>query len=168
MADLEIRDLHVSVDGNEILKGITLDINKGEVNAIMGPNGSGKSTLANVLMGHPAYKITSGSVKLFGEDLAPLKPHKRAQRGLFLSFQYPQAIPGVSVSNFLRTALNSQNGKDMPVLQFISLLKEKMDLLKIDHSFMSRYLNDGFSGGGEEAYRNPADGSIRAQDCHIG
>lgn len=147
MSDLEIRDLHVSVEGNEILKGISLDINKGEVNAIMGPNGSGKSTLAYTLMGHPKYKITSGRITLFGKDISKLKPHKRAQLGLFLSFQYPQEIPGVSVSNFLRTALNSLNGKDMPVLDFIKLLKEKMDFLNIDHSFMSRYVNEGFSGG---------------------
>lgn len=147
MADLEIRDLHVRVEGKEILKGVTLDINKGEVNAIMGPNGSGKSTLAYALMGHPKYQITSGTIKLFGEDVIPLKPHKRAKKGLFLSFQYPQEIPGVSVSNFLRTALNSLNGKSVPVPEFIKILKEKMDLLKIDHSFMSRYVNEGFSGG---------------------
>ena len=147
MADLEIRDLHVRVEGKEILKGVTLDINKGEVNAIMGPNGSGKSTLAYALMGHPKYQITSGTIKLFGEDVIPLKPHKRAKKGLFLSFQYPQEIPGVSVSNFLRTALNSLNGKSVPVPEFIKILKEKMDLLRIDHSFMSRYVNEGFSGG---------------------
>lgn len=147
MADLEIRNLHVSVDGTEILKGITLNINRGEVNAIMGPNGSGKSTLAYALMGHPKYAITQGTVTLFGQDVLSLRPHKRAHAGLFLSFQYPQEIPGVSVSNFLRTALNAVTAKSVSVPDFIKLLKQKMDLLKIDHSFMTRYLNEGFSGG---------------------
>jgi len=147
MSDLEIQDLHVSVEGKEILKGVTLNINHGEVIAIMGPNGSGKSTLANCLMGNPEYKVTSGKIKLFGEDITSIPPHKRAHLGLFLSFQYPREIPGVSVSNFLRTALNSLREKEIPVPEFIKLLKEKMDLLKIDHSFMSRYVNEGFSGG---------------------
>lgn len=147
MADLEIRDLKVAVEGKDILRGVSLDINRGEVNAIMGPNGSGKSTLANALMGNPAYEITSGTIRLFGEDITAMLPHKRARLGLFLSFQYPQTIPGVSVSNFLRTALSSVTGKDMPVPEFLKLIKEKMDLLKIDHSFASRYVNDGFSGG---------------------
>lgn len=146
MADLEIRDLRVSVEGKEILKGVSLDINQGEVCAIMGPNGSGKSTLASTLMGHPGYKITAGTARLFGQDITALRPDKRARLGLFLSFQYPQAIPGVSVSNFLRTALEA-NGKGMPIPQFLTFLKEKMALLKIDPGFISRYLNDGFSGG---------------------
>jgi Fe-S cluster assembly ATP-binding protein len=147
MADLEIRNLHVSVGEKKILKGITLGINRGEVHAIMGPNGSGKSTLANTLMGHPNCRIVSGSITFLGKDLAPLKPHSRARLGIFLSFQYPQAIPGVSVSSFLRTALNSISTRPVPVPEFVRMLKEKMDMLKIDHSFMSRYLNDGFSGG---------------------
>ena len=147
MADLEIRDLHVSVAGAEILKGVSLDINLGEVQVIMGPNGSGKSSLALTLMGHPGYKITGGTIRLFGQDISGMSPDKRARLGLFLSFQHPQSITGVSVSNFLRTALNSGRDKPLPVGDFIKLLKEKMDLLKIDHSFMSRYLNEGFSGG---------------------
>lgn len=147
MADLEIRDLHVAVEGKEILKGVSLDLNRGEVNAIMGPNGSGKSSLAFTLMGHPNYEITSGSIKFLGVNLTTLQPHKRARLGLFLSFQYPQAIPGVSVSNFLRNAMNNQQENDIPVPEFLSILKEKMDLLGIDKSFMGRYLNEGFSGG---------------------
>jgi len=147
VSDLEIRGLHVSVEGKEILKGVSLDINKNEIHALMGPNGSGKSTLAHALMGNPAYEITKGTIRLFGKDVTTLATHKRARAGLFLSFQYPEAIPGVSVSNFLRTALGSIRGKDVPVPEFLKFLKEKMDLLKIDHSFMRRYLNDGFSGG---------------------
>lgn len=147
MADLEIRDLRVTVEGNEILKGVSLDVNLGEVNAIMGPNGSGKSTLAYTLMGHPKYEITGGTITFLGQNTNEMAPHKRAQLGLFLSFQYPQEIPGVSVSNFLRTALNALREQDISIPDFIKLIKEKMDLLKVDHSFMKRYLNEGFSGG---------------------
>ena len=144
---LEIKNLHVSVDGELILKGISLSVEKGKVYALMGPNGSGKSTLANVLMGNPKYKIESGSIFLDGKDITKLKPHERARLGLFLSFQYPNEISGVTISNFLRTALNSKRDKKIAVLEFHKILKEKMGLLKMDKSFMTRYLNDGFSGG---------------------
>ncbi len=149
MAHLVIKDLHASINGNEILKGLSLEVKSNEVNAIMGPNGSGKSTMAYVLMGHPNYEITKGQILLDGEDLTELEPDERAKKGLFLSFQYPQEIPGVSVSNFLRTALNNFRGKEnqISVLDFHKLLKEKMEILKIDPSFATRYLNEGFSGG---------------------
>jgi len=151
MEDLVIKNLHVEVDGNEILKGISLTVNKGQVNAIMGPNGSGKSTLAYTLMGHPRYKVTSGEIWLNGQDLLKMKPDERARKGLFLSFQYPSEIPGVSVSNFLRTALNakreSRGEKPVSVPEFLKLLKEKMSALKINPSFSTRYINEGFSGG---------------------
>jgi len=151
MEDLVIKNLHVEVEGNEILKGISLTVNRGQVNAIMGPNGSGKSTLAYTLMGHPKYKVTSGEVWLNGQDLLKMKPDERARKGLFLSFQYPSEIPGVSVSNFLRTALNSKREvrgeKPVTVPEFLKLLKEKMSALKIDTLFSTRYLNEGFSGG---------------------
>lgn len=149
MAKLEIKDLHVSVEGNTILKGVSLTINQGEIHTLMGPNGSGKSTLALSLMGHPNYEITKGKILIDGKDVTSLSPDKRANKGLFLSFQYPSSIPGVSVSNFLRTAYNSLHGNKerMNVMNFQKLLSEKMDLLKIDKSFAKRYLNEGFSGG---------------------
>jgi Fe-S cluster assembly ATP-binding protein len=142
-----IEDLHVSVEGKEILKGVNLAIKKGEVHALMGPNGSGKSTLANALMGHPRYEVTQGRVIFKGEELLGLTPDERARRGLFLAFQYPTAVPGVTMVNFLRSALKSVRGEDVPVREFRHLLKETMDLLKMDESFARRYLNDGFSGG---------------------
>jgi|TARA_Y100000034_G_C6848947_1_gene384923 Fe-S cluster assembly ATP-binding protein len=151
MAFLEVKNLRVKVDDKEILKGISLDLDKGQVVALMGPNGSGKSTLAYALMGHPKYEITSGKVFLNGEDVTNTSPDQRAKKGLFLSFQYPQEIAGVSVSNFLRTALNaireSKNEKQISVMDFHKLLQEKMKLLKIDKSFALRYVNEGFSGG---------------------
>ena len=153
MSDLEIRNLHAGIDGNEILKGVDLTINKGEIHALMGPNGTGKSTLAYILMGHPSYEATQGEVIFKGQNILELAPDERAQLGLFLAFQYPVAIPGVSVANFLRTAINArrkaENGDDkgMPIPEFRRLLKEKMDLLKMDHSVAGRYLNEGFSGG---------------------
>ena len=147
MADLEIRDLEVSVEGNKILKGITLSANKGEVNALMGPNGSGKSTLAYTLMGHPAYAIDSGSIVFKGRDITSLEPEKRAKMGLFLSFQYPSEVPGVTMSNFLRTAWNSLHDTKVPVMDFHKKIQEKMKLLKMDPKFTTRYLNEGFSGG---------------------
>ncbi|HEX3112290.1 MAG TPA: Fe-S cluster assembly ATPase SufC, partial [Candidatus Eisenbacteria bacterium] len=149
---LEIRDLHVAVEGKPILKGLSLAVNKGEVHALMGPNGSGKSTLANALMGNPKYEITSGSVALNGEDVLELSADERGRKGLFLAFQYPTAIPGVSVANFLRMALTARRKemgleKPLPPKEFRALVKEKMALLKMDDSFAARYINDGFSGG---------------------
>ena len=144
---LEVKDLHASIDGKEILKGVNLKIEKGKVSVIMGPNGSGKSTLASVLMGNPVYEITKGQILLNGEDITNMSPDKRAKKGLFLSFQYPQEVPGVTVSNFLRTAYNSITGKEISVLDFHKLLKEKLELLKISDNLSKRYLNEGFSGG---------------------
>jgi Fe-S cluster assembly ATP-binding protein len=142
-----IEDLHVSIEGKEILKGVSLSINRGEVHALMGPNGSGKSTLANTLMGHPRYEVTGGRVLFKGEEILGLRPDQRAQRGLFLAFQYPTAIPGVTMVNFLRASLKAVRGSDVPVREFRAMLKETMDLLKMDESFARRYVNDGFSGG---------------------
>jgi Fe-S cluster assembly ATP-binding protein len=158
-ADLVIKNLHVSVEGQEILKGLNLELNRGEVHAIMGPNGSGKSTLANTLMGHPAYEVTGGEIWLKGQNIVDLSPDQRSRLGLFLAFQYPSAIPGVSVANFLRTAMNARlesrdatgNGsgrpRGLPMREFRQLLREKMAMLKMEPSFTKRYLNDGFSGG---------------------
>jgi Fe-S cluster assembly ATP-binding protein len=153
MSDLQIRDLHVNVAGNEILKGLNLTIDQGKVHALMGPNGSGKSTLAYTLMGHPNYEVTSGEIFFKDQNILELAPDERSHLGIFLAFQYPVAIPGVSVANFLRTSLNSHRkakdpeDKGMPIPEFRNLLKEKMNLLGMDHSFAGRYLNDGFSGG---------------------
>lgn len=146
---LEIKNLHVKIaeDGTEILKGIDLTIPKGEVHAIMGPNGSGKSTLANVLMGNPAYELTGGEVRFKGELINDMPPDVRARLGLFLAFQYPVAIPGVTMVNFLRQALNAKREEDLPIREFRELLFSKMDLLKVDQDFARRYVNDGFSGG---------------------
>ncbi len=152
--ELIIKDLHVKVEGNEILKGIDLTVQKGQVHAIMGPNGSGKSTLANTLAGHPKYEITQGDIIYNGESILGWKADERARKGLFLAFQYPMAIPGVTVANFLRTALNAKrklksNGDFKPIAipEFRKLMREKMALLKLDEAFATRYLNDGFSGG---------------------
>ncbi|MGB6837349.1 MAG: Fe-S cluster assembly ATPase SufC [Dehalococcoidia bacterium] len=142
-----IEDLHVSVEGKEILKGVDLAINRGEIHALMGPNGSGKTTLANALMGHSRYQVTRGRVLFKGEDILGLTSDERARRGLFLAFQYPTAIPGVSMVNFLRSALKSVRGEEMPVREFRAILKETMDTLKMDESFARRYVNEGFSGG---------------------
>ena len=153
MSQLEIRDLRVNVGGNEILKGVDLTVSQGEVHALMGPNGSGKSTLAYSLMGHPNYEVTGGEVLFDGQDVLELEPDERARLGIFLAFQYPVSIPGVSVANFLRTAINAQRkaknpeDKGIAVPEFRKMLKEKMDLLQMDHSFAGRYLNEGFSGG---------------------
>jgi Fe-S cluster assembly ATP-binding protein len=149
---LQIENLSVSVEGKSILKGVTLTVNKGEIHALMGPNGSGKSTLANVLMGHPKYEVTGGRILFHGEDISELSADERARKGLFLAFQYPTAIPGVSVANFLRMALTARRkemgeSKPLPPKEFRALVKEKMALLKMDESVAARYINDGFSGG---------------------
>ena len=145
--DLIIKDLHVSVEGKKILNGIDLAVKNGQVTALMGPNGSGKSTLAYTLMGHPKYTVEKGEAIYKGKNILELEPNERAKLGIFLSFQYPQEIPGVSVSNFLRTAYNSVKEQKISVPDFVKLLKEKMAMLKIDSSFSRRYLNEGFSGG---------------------
>jgi Fe-S cluster assembly ATP-binding protein len=144
---LIIEGLRVSVEGREILKGVDLVLEKGQVHALMGPNGSGKSTLAYTLMGHPKYEVIAGQVLWKGENLLELPPDERAKRGVFLAFQYPTAIPGVTVANFLRMAVKAVHGERITPAQFRRLLKEKMALLKMDDSFATRYLNEGFSGG---------------------
>lgn len=153
MVELKITDLHVGIDGKEILKGVNLTIEKGKVYALMGPNGTGKSTLAYALMGHPAYEVLQGEIRFKGQDILELGADKRSHLGLFLAFQYPVAIPGVTLANFLRTTLNSHikaqdpENKGIPIPKFRKMLKKKMDLLSMDHSFAGRYLNEGFSGG---------------------
>ncbi|MDE3097166.1 MAG: Fe-S cluster assembly ATPase SufC [Chloroflexota bacterium] len=149
MADtlLTIEGLTVSVEGKQILNGVDLAVGRGEVHAIMGPNGSGKSTLANALMGHPRYQVTGGTVRFKGEDILALSPDKRAQRGLFLAFQYPMSIPGVTMVNFLRQAMKAVRGEDVPVREFREKLFATMKLLKMDQEFARRYVNEGFSGG---------------------
>lgn len=144
---LVINDLHASVEGTEILKGVDLTIEPGETHAIMGPNGSGKSTLANVLLGHPSYEVTAGSIRYKGEDITDWAPEIRGQAGMFLGFQYPEEIPGVSVVNFLRTALSNRTGTDYTVLELRLKVGEAMQELGMDPSFATRYLNEGFSGG---------------------
>ena len=155
MAVLELRNLHVALeDGTEIVKGVDLKVAQGEIHAVMGPNGSGKSTLSYAIMGHPAYEITEGTLLLDGEDITSLGADERAQRGLFLAFQYPQAIAGVTVTSFLRSAINAtrkaRNGGQedpVPIPEFRKELLEQMDKLKVSRELASRYLNDGFSGG---------------------
>jgi Fe-S cluster assembly ATP-binding protein len=144
---LRIRDLRASVGGNHILKGINLDVEPGRVHALMGPNGSGKSTLAFALTGHPNYHLDSGTVTMDGADLLALPPDKRAKAGLFLSFQYPAAIPGVKVANFLHAARQAVRPGDLTPSKFRALLMEKLETLDMDPAFLGRYLNDGFSGG---------------------
>jgi Fe-S cluster assembly ATP-binding protein len=145
--ELKIENLYVNVEGKEILKGVDLEIDLGKVHVLMGPNGSGKSTLANVLMGNPNYEVVRGKIFLDGEDITELSTDERAKKGLFLSFQYPEEITGVTLSNFLRTAYNSVKGENLDVVQFHKKLKEKMEELKMDESFRKRYVNEGFSGG---------------------
>ena len=153
MSELVIKNLHVNIEDKEILKGVDLTVKQGEIHAIMGPNGTGKSTLAYTLMGHPNYEVTGGEVWFKNENILELDPDERSRLGLFLAFQYPVAIPGVTVANFLRSALNarrrteSPEDKGVPIPEFRKMLKEQMSLLKMDHNFAGRYLNDGFSGG---------------------
>jgi Fe-S cluster assembly ATP-binding protein len=148
---LSIKNLHASVGGKEILKGINLDVKAGEIHAIMGPNGAGKSTLASIIAGNETYEVTEGEIILEGEDLRELAPEERAHKGVFLSFQYPVEIPGVSVTNFIRSAINETrkaNGEeDMPANEMLKVIREKSELLEIDRKFLSRSLNEGFSGG---------------------
>jgi Fe-S cluster assembly ATP-binding protein len=144
---LEIQNLHVRTEEREILHGVDLKVDKGETHALMGPNGSGKSTLANTLMGNPTYEITAGKILLDGEDITEADPDERARAGLFLAFQYPATIPGVSVANFLRMAVNAGREEPIKVKEFGQLLGKHMELLKINREFTSRYLNEGFSGG---------------------
>jgi len=144
---LKVENLRAEIEGNEILKGLDLEVKKGEIHAIMGPNGSGKSTLSNVLMGHPRYEVTDGTVTFEGQDLMELEPDERARLGIFLAFQYPSEVPGVSVANFLRTAVNSVREKELSPMEMYRLLQEKMQFLQMDPKFAERYLNEGFSGG---------------------
>ncbi len=153
MAQLEIQNLHVEIEGTEIINGLNLVMKTGEVHAIMGPNGTGKSTLAYTLMGHPDYLVTEGEILLDGEDLLKMAPNERALKGLFLAFQYPSTVPGVSIANFLRTAINAHRRAEKPddrgisIVEFRKLLIANMEKLKINSGFAGRYLNDGFSGG---------------------
>jgi Fe-S cluster assembly ATP-binding protein len=144
---LKIENLKTQIEGKEILKGLNIEIGKGKVHAIMGPNGAGKSTLANTLMGHPKYEVTDGEMIFEGEVINELKANERAKKGLFLSFQYPEEIPGVTVENFLRTAKIAVTGKPLKVMAFKKALKEKMELLEMKEEYAQRYLNQGFSGG---------------------
>jgi Fe-S cluster assembly ATP-binding protein len=153
MKSLIIRNLHVSIDNTPIIKGLNLTIHQGEVHAIMGPNGTDKSTLAYSIMGHPNYEITQGDILIDGESILEMAADERSRAGVFLAFQYPVSIPGVTVANFIRTAINSRRRhaeppqEEIPILEFRKLLKSKMDLLEMDYSFGGRYLNEGFSGG---------------------
>jgi Fe-S cluster assembly ATP-binding protein len=151
LAELEIRNLHVSAEGKEILRGLDLDVEKGRVHALMGPNGSGKSTLANAIMGHPAFAVTEGTITFKGEDVTEADPDVRSRAGLFMAFQYPVAIPGVSVSKYLRMILNAQREArgepEVKIKEFAKTAQEAMELANIPKEFSSRYLNEGFSGG---------------------
>jgi Fe-S cluster assembly ATP-binding protein len=144
---LEIEGLRVSVDGKQILNGVDLAVREGEVHAIMGPNGSGKSTLANALMGHPRYAVTAGDIRFLGDSILGLAPDERARRGIFLAFQYPTGVPGVTMVNFLRQAMKAVRGDDVPVREFREKLLSTMKMLKMDEQFARRYVNEGFSGG---------------------
>ncbi len=148
---LSIKNLHASIGDKEILKGINLEVKAGEIHAIMGPNGAGKSTLASIIAGNENYEVTEGEISLYGEDLSELAPEERAHKGVFLSFQYPVEIPGVSVTNFIRTAINETRKanklEEMPSNEMLKVIREKSELLEIDRKFLSRSLNEGFSGG---------------------
>lgn len=152
MADLEIRDLKVEADGAEILRGVNLDLDKGKTLALMGPNGSGKSTLAYAIAGHPAYDVTGGTITFKGTELNDLAPDERAQMGVFLAMQYPVEVPGVSLTNFLRTAINAVSDEDLPIREFMARLRSEMNELGVDESFMQRSVNEGFSGGEKKRF----------------
>ncbi len=152
MTVLEMRDLRVAADGKEILKGVSLDVEEGQTQALMGPNGSGKSTLAYAIAGHPAYEVIGGAVRLDGQDVLEMTPDERARAGLFLAMQYPVEIPGVSLSNFLRMALNARTGEEVPVRQFMQRLKTEMANLDMDEKFLQRSVNEGFSGGEKKRF----------------
>lgn len=143
----EFKNLHVEVEGKEVVAGVSLEIKAGETHAIMGPNGSGKSSLSNALMGHPSYQITKGEVSLLGQSILAMEPDERSRAGLFLAFQYPLAIPGVTVANFMRAAVNAHRGKDADMSDFRKIFKAEMAALQIEDQFATRYVNDGFSGG---------------------
>ncbi|EEL2849819.1 Fe-S cluster assembly ATPase SufC [Listeria monocytogenes] len=149
MATLKIQDLHVEIEGKEILKGVNLEISTGEIHAIMGPNGTGKSTLSSAIMGHPKYEVTQGTITLDGEDVLEMEVDERARAGLFLAMQYPSEISGVTNAEFIRAAINSrrEESDEIPVMQFIRKLDAKMDILDMDEEMAERYLNEGFSGG---------------------
>ncbi|EAC5139180.1 Fe-S cluster assembly ATPase SufC [Listeria monocytogenes] len=149
MATLKIQDLHVEIEGKEILKGVNLEISTGEIHAIMGPNGTGKSTLSSAIMGHPKYEVTQGTITLDGEDVLEMEVDERARAGLFLAMQYPSEVSGVTNAEFIRAAINSrrEEGDEIPVMQFIRKLDAKMDILDMDEEMAERYLNEGFSGG---------------------
>lgn len=152
MVELEIKGLQVEIEGKRILDGLDLAVAKGETHALMGPNGSGKSTLAYAIMGHPAYQITGGQILLKGTDITGLAPDVRAKEGLFLAMQYPTEIPGVSLTNFLRTAVNAVRGEDLPVRQFMKQVRELMDQFQMDGKFLQRNVNEGFSGGEKKRF----------------
>lgn len=149
MSTLKIQDLHVEIEGKEILKGVNLEISTGEIHAIMGPNGTGKSTLSSAIMGHPKYEVTSGTIELDGENVLEMEVDERARAGLFLAMQYPSEISGVTNAEFMRAAINSrrEEGKEIPLMQYIRKLDEKMAILEMDEEMAERYLNEGFSGG---------------------
>ncbi|WP_099223841.1 Fe-S cluster assembly ATPase SufC [Listeria costaricensis] len=149
MATLKIQDLHVEIEGKEILKGVNLEISTGEIHAIMGPNGTGKSTLSAAIMGHPKYEVTQGTITLDGEDVLEMEVDERARAGLFLAMQYPSEISGVTNAEFIRAAINSrrEEGQEIPLMKFIRMLDDKMELLEMDEEMAERYLNEGFSGG---------------------
>jgi Fe-S cluster assembly ATP-binding protein len=146
---LKVVDLHAEIaeSGTEILRGVNLELQEGEIHAIMGPNGSGKSTLSKVISGHPSYEVTDGDILFRGESILGLEPNERAQAGIFLAFQYPIEIPGVSIANFLRTAINAKRGEEIDIFDFSELLTEKMEMLEMDVAFAERSVNEGFSGG---------------------
>jgi Fe-S cluster assembly ATP-binding protein len=168
---LKIENLQASVDNKSILKGLNLNVKSGEVHAIMGPNGAGKSTLANIIAGKEEYDVTNGTMELNGEDISELSPEERAHNGVFLSFQYPVEIPGVSVTNFIKTSINetrkAKGLEDMPAKDMLKMIREKSELLEIDRKFLSRSLNEGFSGGEKKRNEIFQMAMLEPKTCHI-